>query len=149
MPKRPKLTEDLIELLCDALDVPMTLEDACRFVGLSSKQVERWMDAADDEDCDDELLLLLSRRISETMAGAQSKRGELMSMAYAMAAADPKVALQLLATLNPSLNPTRKVKVDATVTPKAPRLDLSKLTAEELAKLEESDKIMAKLRSGD
>jgi hypothetical protein len=145
MAKRVQLTTELIDLLCDALDIPLPLEDAARFVGIGPRTLKRWLDAAEDEDCEDELLLELSRRVAAVMGGPNSKRGELMSLTFAMAAADPKVALALMSKLTPSLNETKNIKMDATVTPKAPRLDLSKLSAEELAQLEAAESIKQRL----
>ncbi len=146
---KTKLNSELIDALCEALDVPMTADDAARFVGISPRTLKGWLEKAESEDCDDELLLQLSKRVSEVMTGNASKRGQLMTLAMAQAVADPKMAMFMIERLMPSMTLTKNVRVDATVAPKAPTVDYSMLTEEEIATLKAGELIKARLGSGN
>lgn len=138
------LTKELIDELCEALDFPLTLDDACRYVGVPPKVVKGWLGAAEGDSAND-LCLELSKRVAQVMA--RGKRGELQSLAMLQAAASPAMTQFLLERLVPSMALKREVKVDATVTPVAP-LDLSRFTAEELELLEKAEQLKA-LASGE
>jgi hypothetical protein len=139
------LTKELIEELCEALDFPLTLDDAAKYVGVSPKVVKGWLGAA-EMDSPGELVALLAKRVAQTMA--RGKRGELQSLAMMQAASSPVMTQFLLERLVPSMALKREVKLDATVTPLVAQLDLSRLSAEELETLERAEKIRA-LASGD
>jgi len=148
--KRPALTSELIDSLVAAMDFPMTLEDACRFVGLAPRTVSRWLSEVDDAD-DDAVVDPMKLELSQKVAAAQNagKRGEIMNLLYVQALADPKSTQFLAERLLPSLQVQKKVAVEATVTPKPAKLDFSKLTDDELAALQAAELIKARLVSGD
>lgn len=139
------LTTELIDELCEALDFPLTLDDACRYVGVPPKVVKGWLGAAENENAND-LCVELSKRVAKIMA--RGKRGEVMSLLMMQAAASPQTAQFLAERLIPSMALKREVKVDATVTPVRP-IDLSKCTAEELEVLERAEQIRALAAGGD
>ncbi len=144
---RKDLTKEDVDQICAYMDVPMTLEDACKVVGYGPRAIKNWIELGEDPDCDDELLRYLATNVAYWQT--HGKRGELMSLAMAQAVAEPKMAMFMIERLMPNMTLTKNIKVDATVAPKAPSIDYSKATDEQIAALKAAEEIKLLLGSGD
>lgn len=125
---RRKLEPYMIAVVEQAFRMGATIENAARLVGVSPKTMQRWLDEADDETCEDDLLLEFA---AAAHTGRASVINKLTSALIAQAEEDPRAAIEALRVLGgPAWNPAKKVeaKIDAEVGAKH---DMTVLTQEE------------------
>jgi hypothetical protein len=127
-PKARKLEPHMIATVEQAMMLGATVENAARLIGVSAKTFSRWLEEADDEDCEDDLLLEFA---AAAHAGRAKVVGRLTRALLEQAEENPKAAIEALRVLGgDAWNPAKKVeaKIDAEI---GPRLDMTVLSQEE------------------
>lgn len=126
--KGPRLlTPDMVPIAERAFRAGMTQTNVAHILGVAPRTLMKWIAEADEDGCDNELLLSFA---DACRAGRAHALQTLTQHAMSHSAEDGRVTIKLLEVLNPDFNVTKSIKVDATVAP-APLVDYSSLTDEE------------------
>lgn len=142
--RRREITSAEIDAFCRALDAPATFEVACGIVGVPPRTMRDWLAKGEAEDCEDEILLELAQKYSQTMGGG--KRAALMNINWEHAADDPRTAKWLSEVLLPGANIAKNVKVEATVEAKpTTRIPFELMTPEEMRIVEAYERAVARV----
>lgn len=142
--RRKHITSEQIDAFCRALDQPTTFEVACAIIGFPARTIRDWINKGEDQDCTDEVLMELSAKYAQVMAGGN--RGALMKLNLEHAVDDPKTAIALTQMLIPSTNITKNMKIEASVEAKpAAAIPYHLATDEEIAILEQAERIKNRL----
>lgn len=129
--RRVPLTVELVEVYGRIYNQG-TQAMACAAIGKSLRTVQDWINKAREDDCEDELLLLL--RDTHDAVESGGNRATIFALNMEHAIDDPKTALELLKVMVPSTQVTKQVKIDANLTAhKAPDMThLDNMSDEEI-----------------
>lgn len=141
--RRIRLTEELIQVYGRVYNQG-TQEMACSAIGMSVRTVQDWIDKAREEDCDDELLMLLRDTHDAVTHGGN--RAAMFKLNMEHAVDDPKTAVEMMKIMIPSANPVKTFKADIKVTAqKAPDTShLEGMSDEEILILDALERARAK-----
>lgn len=125
--KATKLEPWMVPAISKAISKGHTISSASDLIGVSARTVQRWLAEAEQEGCQDDLLLEFAQAATAARADIIGQLSEVL-MVHALT--DGKIALELMKVHNADFNIAKKV--EAKIELEAPKKDFSKMTTEEI-----------------